>query len=155
MFPAGWWVLKTRCAAYRRHNNCQFEALENQAIRTQCAASQYLNARENGSSLGQSVKIGQNCTGVGQFSGGIYRYYQPPKSCCVTPIGSAPQLAFSPSLQIHSSMICVHLKLTPSFILRKAESGKTDFRKVSAADHSGIGWGSKFKLWGEIWGRNG
>ena len=104
VFPAGWWVLKTRCAAYRRHNNCQFEALENQAIRTQCAGSQYLNARENGSSLGQSVKIGQNCKGLGQFSGGIYRYYQQPKSCCVTPIGSAPELAFSPSLQIHSSM---------------------------------------------------
>ena len=56
----------SRCGAFRRHNNCQFEALENQAIRTQCAADQYLNARENGSSLGQSVKIGQNCM-VGQF----------------------------------------------------------------------------------------
>ena len=38
-FPAGRWVLKTRCAAYPGHNNCQFEALENQAIRTQCAAA--------------------------------------------------------------------------------------------------------------------
>ena len=29
----------SRCGAYHRHNNCQFEALENQAIRTrQCAA---------------------------------------------------------------------------------------------------------------------
>ena len=102
VFPAGWWVLKTRCAAYRRHNNCQFEALENQAIRTQCAADQYLNARENGSSLGQSVKIGQNCTG-GTILPGIYRYYQPPKSCCViTPIGSVPELAFPPSLQTNS-----------------------------------------------------
>ena len=103
VFPAGWWVLKTRCAAaYRRHNNCQFEALENQAIRTQCAAGQYLNARENGSSLGQSVKIGQNCTG-GTILPGIYRYYQQPKSCCVIiPIGSVPELAFPPSLQTNS-----------------------------------------------------
>ena len=69
VFPAGWWVLKTRCAAYRRHNNCQFEALENQAIRTQCAAGQYLNARENGSGLGQSVKIGQNWTWWDNFAG--------------------------------------------------------------------------------------
>ena len=29
----------SRCGAFHRHNNCQFEALENQAIRTQqCAA---------------------------------------------------------------------------------------------------------------------
>ena len=70
VFPAGWRVLKTRCstAAYRRHNNCQLEALENQAIRTLCAASQYLNARENGSSLGQSVKIGQNWTRWDNFA---------------------------------------------------------------------------------------
>ena len=61
-------AFKNQVAAYRRHNNCQFEALENQAIRTQCAGGQYLNARENGSSLGQSVKIGQNWTWWDNFA---------------------------------------------------------------------------------------
>ena len=61
-------AFKNQVAAYRRHNNCQFEALENQAIRTQCAAGPYLNARENGSSLGQSVKIGQNWTWWDNFA---------------------------------------------------------------------------------------
>ena len=60
-----------------------------------CAASQYLNARENCWSLGQSVKIGQNCM-VGQF----YRAF--PDIICrqnlVAAICSAPKLAFSSSL---------------------------------------------------------
>ena len=40
-----------------------------------CAASQYLNARENCWSLGQSVKIGRNCT-WGTILPSIYGYYR-------------------------------------------------------------------------------
>ena len=40
-----------------------------------CAASQYLNARENCWSLGQSVKIGRNCT-CGTILPSIYGYYR-------------------------------------------------------------------------------